>query len=47
MVAAPITAKPTYNLFNLSMLSEEVPIAWKAATVRSLFKGGDQADPSC
>ena len=24
-----------------------VPIAWKAATVCPLFKGGDQADPNC
>ena len=31
-VAAPIIAKPISNLFNLSLLSGEVPIAWKAAT---------------
>ena len=46
-VAAPIIAKTITNLFNLSRLSGEVPIAWKAATVRPLFKGGDQADPNC
>ena len=32
---------------SLSLLSGEVPIAWKAATVHPLFKGGDQADPNC
>ena len=31
----------------MSLLSGEVPIAWKAATVHPLFKGGDQADPNC
>ena len=46
-VAAPIIAKPISNLFNLSLLSGEFPTAWKAATVRPLFKGGDQADPKC
>ena len=46
-VAAPIIAKPISKLFNLSLLSGEVPIAWKAATVHPLFKGGDQADPKC
>ena len=43
----PIIAKPISNLFNLSLLSGEVPIAWKAATVHPFFKGGDQADPNC
>ena len=46
-VAAPIIAKPIADLFNLSLHSGEVPIAWKAATVRPLFKGRDQADPNC
>ena len=32
-VAAPIIAKPVSDLFNLSVLSGEVPIAWKAVTV--------------
>jgi hypothetical protein len=36
-----------FNLFNLPLLSGEVAIAWKAAAVRPLFKGGDQADPNC
>ena len=45
--AALIIAKPISDLFNLSLLSGEVPIAWKAATVHPLFKGGDQADPNC
>ena len=45
--AAPIIAKPISNLCNLSVLSGEVPIAWKAATVNPLFKGRDQADPNC
>jgi hypothetical protein len=31
----------------MSLLSGEVPIAWKADTVSPLFKGGDQADPNC
>ena len=44
-VAAPIVAQPISNLFNLSL--PLLPIAWKAATVCPLFKGGDQADPSC
>ena len=38
-VAAPIIAKPISDLFNLSLLCGEVPIAWKAATVCPLFKG--------
>ena len=46
-VAASIIAKPISNHFNLSILSGEVPIAWKAATVCPLFKGGDQADANC
>ena len=46
-VAAPIIAKTVSNLFNLFLLSGEVPIAWKAGKVRPLFKGGDQADPNC
>ena len=45
--AAPIIAEPISYLFNLSLLSGEVPIAWKAATASPLFKGGDQADPIC
>jgi hypothetical protein len=45
-VAAPIITKPISNLFNQSLLSGDVPIAWKAM-VRPLFKGGDQADPNC
>ena len=35
------------TFFNLSLLSGEVPIAWKAATVIPLLKRGDQADPNC
>ena len=46
-VAAPIIAKPISDFFNLSLLSEEVPSAWKAATVPPLSKRGDQADPNC
>ena len=46
-IAAPIIAKPLSDLFNLSLLSGEVPIAWKAATVCLVFEGGDQADPNC
>jgi hypothetical protein len=46
-VAALINAKLISNLFNPSLLSGEVPIAWKAAMVYPLFKGGDQADPNC
>ena len=46
-VAAPIIDKPISDLFNPSLLSEEVPIAWNAATVHPLFKGGNQADPNC
>jgi hypothetical protein len=46
-VTAYIIAKPIAKHFNLSLLSGEVPIAWKAVTVRPLFKGGDQADPNC
>jgi hypothetical protein len=41
MVAVPIVAS---NPFNMSLLSEDVPIAWKAATPCPLFKGGDQAN---
>jgi hypothetical protein len=46
-VAGSIMAKHISNLFNMSLLSGEVPIAWKAATVRPLFKGSDRADPNC
>ena len=46
-VAAPIAVRPISDLFNLSLLSEEVPIAFKAATVSPLFKEGDQADSNC
>ena len=42
-----VIAKPISHLFNLSLLSGEVPIAWKAAMIHPLFKGGDQADPNC
>ena len=43
-VAAPIIAELISHFLNLSLLSGEVPSAWKGATVRPLFKGGDQAD---
>jgi hypothetical protein len=33
-VAAPIIATPISDLYNLSLLSREVPNAWKTATVR-------------
>ena len=46
-VAAPIITKRISDLFNLSLLSVEVFIAWKAAMVSPLFQGGDQADPNC
>ena len=46
-MAAPIIAAPIANLFNLSVQTAEIPTAWKAAIVRPLFKGGDQADPNC
>ena len=39
-VAAPIIAKPIFELFNMCLLPGEVPIAWKAATMC----GGDQAE---
>jgi hypothetical protein len=38
--------QPPSSSPSLSLLSGEVPIARKAATVRPLFKGGDQADPN-
>ena len=40
-------AKPISDLFNLSLLSGEVSIAWKVGKNRHLFKGEDQADPNC
>ena len=40
------TTKASLQPFIQSLLSGEVPIAWKAATVCPLFKG-DQADPNC
>lgn len=45
--AAPIIAEPITYLCNLSIQSAELPSAWKTASVRPLFKGGDQADPNC
>ena len=41
-IATPIT-----SLFNLSLVSSEIPKDWKAATVIRLFKGGDTLDPNC
>ena len=38
---------PIAYLFYLSLVSGDVPIAWKAATVCLVFEGGDQADPKC
>ena len=46
-VAALIIATLISGLFNLSLLTGEVPIAWKAATVHPLFKGRAQADSNC
>ncbi|KAK1896830.1 putative 115 kDa protein in type-1 retrotransposable element R1DM [Dissostichus eleginoides] len=46
-VAAPIIAEAISHLCNLSILTAVLPSAWKAASVRPLFKGGNQADPNC
>ncbi len=45
--AAPIVAAPIADLFNLSILTAEVPSAWKMALVRPIFKGGDHSDLNC
>uniref|UniRef100_A0A674E5U0 Reverse transcriptase domain-containing protein n=1 Tax=Salmo trutta TaxID=8032 RepID=A0A674E5U0_SALTR len=44
---AEIIATPITSLFNLSFVSSEIPIDWKAAAVIPLFKGGDTLDPNC
>ena len=38
---------PISNIFNLSLLSGDVSIAWKAATVRPSFKVRNQPAPNC
>ena len=47
LIKVAIITKPISDLLNLSLLSGEVPIPWKAATVHSSFKEGDHADPNC
>uniref|UniRef100_A0A674C311 Reverse transcriptase domain-containing protein n=1 Tax=Salmo trutta TaxID=8032 RepID=A0A674C311_SALTR len=46
-LSAEIIATPITSLFNLSFVSSEIPIDWKAAAVIPLFKGGDTLDPNC
>jgi hypothetical protein len=46
-LSAPIIANPITSLFNLSIVSSEIPKDWKTAAVIPLFKGGDTLDPNC
>lgn len=46
-LSANIIAAPITSLFNLSLLSSEIPRDWKSAAVIPLFKGGDTLDPNC
>ena len=43
-ISAEIVATPITSLFNLSLVSSEIPKDWKAAAVNHLFKGGDTLD---
>jgi hypothetical protein len=45
-LSAEIIANPITSLFNLSFVSSEIPIDWKAAAVIHLFKGEDTLDPN-
>ncbi len=42
---ASVVAQPLTDLFNLSLISAEVPDDWRSAIVRPIFKKGDRADP--
>ena len=46
-LSAAIVTTPITSLFNLSLISSEIPKDWKAAAVIPLFKGGDNLDPNC
>jgi len=46
-MSANIIASPITSLFNLSLISSEIPKDWKAAAVIPIFKGGDTSDPHC
>lgn len=43
-MAAPVIAEPLMHIFNLSLISNTVPKAWKSAYVLPLLKGGDPSD---
>lgn len=45
-IAAGILAEPIASIFNLSLISNIIPRAWKSATVIPLFKSGDPSDPN-
>lgn len=45
-LSAAIIATPNTSLFNLSIVSSEIPKDWKTAAVIPLFKGGDTLDPN-
>ncbi len=42
---APLVAQPLTDLFNLSLVSAEVPDDWRSAIVCPIFKKGDREDP--
>uniref|UniRef100_A0A674BNN1 Reverse transcriptase domain-containing protein n=1 Tax=Salmo trutta TaxID=8032 RepID=A0A674BNN1_SALTR len=46
-LSAEIVPTPITSLFNLSFVSSEIPIDWKAAADIPLYKGGDTLDPNC
>lgn len=46
-LSAVIIAAPITSLFNLSIISSELPKDWKSAAVIPLFKGEDSLDPNC
>ncbi len=42
---ATLVAQPLTDLFNLSLVSAEVPDDWRSAIVCPIFKKGDREDP--
>ncbi|XP_076058263.1 uncharacterized protein LOC143035280 [Oratosquilla oratoria] len=40
-----VIAYPLCKIFNLSLLSERLPIDWKLANISAIYKKGDRSDP--
>ena len=46
LLNAPIIALPLAHIFNLTLVSGNIPKVWKAAHVLPLHKGSDTSDPN-